>query len=161
MNNIKTNVMESLDLRISFDSAMLEDALKAGDLAASRMIAEVVNIGKEQRRKLALALDSKSGYPGLAAARKYAEDEPQQDVESLIAKGAAVMERTERLQVAEIPSSLERAHAMARLNEAKAVLTANHEYAELPFCGSINELSAGEKFKYDKEGDPRAKRSKP
>ena len=154
MNNIKTNVMESLDLRISFDSAMLEDALKAGDLAASRMIAEVVNIGKEQRRKLALALDSKSGYPGLAAARKYAEDEPKPDVENLIAKGAEIMERVERLQISENPSSLERAHAEARLKEAKAALEASHRYANMPYGHVHEELTVGNRFKFKDKSLP-------
>jgi hypothetical protein len=70
-------------------------------------------------------------------------DAPKQDLEAILAL-------SERLQVAEIPSVLERTTAARRLDEAKAVLNANRKYAELPFCGSINEVKIN-KFKFDKD----------
>jgi hypothetical protein len=71
--------------------------------------------------------------------------------EKLLAEGKEVMERVERLSVSSISSPTSRAHAESRLKEAKAVSVAKRKYAEMPFGGSINELTAGSRFKFDKD----------
>ena len=75
-------------------------------------------------------------------------DEQKQEVEALISEGEEIMDRFWRLQVSGINSPAARARAMATLKATRAVRMAKQRHSSMPPGSSINELTAGDMFKF-------------
>jgi len=75
-------------------------------------------------------------------------DEQKQEVEALTSEGEEIMDRFWRLQVSGINSPAARARAMATLKATQAVRMAKQRHSNMPPGSSINELTAGDMFKF-------------
>ena len=75
-------------------------------------------------------------------------DEQKQEVEALTSEGEEIMDRFWRVQVSGINSPAARARAMAMLKATQAVRMAKQRHSDMSPGSSINELTAGDMFKF-------------